>query len=655
MNASASRVSGNRPPGLIGVWSFLLVALLLVASWHWLRADPRFVGAAVLLSASRAVFAYNASESSQEAGPLAPPEELFQAAANGLTSVLDPFSTFMPPEEYGWFTEDAEGEYVGIGVEIKLTGGAAVIVHVFPQSAAADAMLRPGERIMAIDGVPTEGATMPAIVKRMRGPVDAPVTLRLESPGGDQREVTLLRRRVSVTPFPVSGVSLSGVAYVRWSEFSVGSADLLAALVEEYSVRSPIGLVIDLRGNPGGMLDEAVSAAGIFLPPGSLVCRLVHRDRSQPIDYVTATPPANYTGPVVMVLDAGSASASEVFAAALRDAGRAALVGSRSFGKGWVQSVFPYGDEGALRLSTGRYATPGGQVLGDPRQAAQSLATEDADSTLVGFGLAPDVAVLPAQAGVWERVLSQEGVFGDFAATFGDEWPATGSEDSQELGDRLRDWCDSLDIRPGVPGGALLDAWSRAARRGDQRVPPDVLDRLRVELAAARRADAELRFEQERPRLLLRLWEKHVLAVGRPDEGELEALFDIDPVLSSARDLLEEPERYQSITAQHAPPPVSMSWPDGPDRLSAVPRRPDNYECRRQSSVALVCPVGVFPVVGSPQKAADDVESHECARPAGWNEAGWDTIDRPSKGRYHYASGRVVGRVRRAERICPGS
>jgi len=540
LKPASEKRSTVRPPGAVGTFSLLLIAALLFGSCVWLRADRRFVGAATMTAAVRAVLAYGVVEPS--------PEEVFQAAANGLTSVLDPFSAFMPPAEYGWFTEETEGEYVGIGVEIKRTEGEIVIVHVFPQSAAADAMLRPGDRIVAIDSVPTAGVPLAAVVEKMRGPVDAPVAITLESPGGEGRTVTLVRRSVAVTPFPVSGLSVSGVAYVRWSEFSLGSADRLAALVEDFSIQSPIGLVIDLRGNPGGVLDEAVSAAGIFLAPNSLVCQLAGRGGADRSNYATASAPSTYAGPLVLLLDETSASASEVFAAALQEAGRAVIVGRRSFGKGWVQTIFPYDDEGGLRLSTGRYYTPGGRTLGDPHLAVQLLEAEG-DRALTGAGLEPDMEVPRVEAGGWEQTLARDGIFGDFATAFGDDWPATGPEDTDDLLEELRRWCDSLAIEPDGPALTLLDGWQRATRRGEHPVSADTLAVLAGLLTAARGEDAALLFERERSRLLLRMWEQRILAVGRPDEGELEALFDVDPALSAARDLLEEPERYRALVA----------------------------------------------------------------------------------------------------------
>jgi carboxyl-terminal processing protease len=321
----------------------------------------------------------------------------------------------MPADELSYFEEETEGEYVGIGVEIKITAGAIVIVRVLPHTSAADALLQPGDKIVAIDDTPTTGFTIMRSVELMRGPEGSTVSVLIEDTQGAERRLTLERRAVTVSPFPIHGVSRSGSAYIRWTVFTEGSADRLAALVETMLIESPIGLILDLRGNPGGLLDEAVSAAGIFLPPDKLVCSVIDRSGLEMEEYRTGEPPATYSGPLVVVIDEYSASASEVLAAALQESGRAVVIGRRSFGKGWVQNVFPFDDGSALRLSTARYYTPAGHTFGDP---SVRLPNEDSEIDSTWFepsGLVPDSTVAALPIGTWEESLAQNGVFADFA------------------------------------------------------------------------------------------------------------------------------------------------------------------------------------------------------------------------------------------------
>jgi len=459
-------------------------------------------------------------------------------------SVLDPYSSYLPPDEYESFLEDTEGEYVGIGVEIAARDGQTVIYTVFPQTPAAEAYIRPGDRIVSIDGEPTTGLRASQIVQKMKGPAGATVTLIVDRPGGHRRSLVLKRRKVDVEVFPIVGATQSGVAYIRWTQFTSGSGDRLAAIVENLLVDRPIGIILDLRGNPGGILDEAVTAAGVFLPSGSLVCTLAGRGLDPPTEFVTTTPPSSFQGPLVIVQDASSASASEVLIAALHDAGRALVVGRRSFGKGWVQTITPLGEMGALRLSTARYITPSGMLVGDPLRARRQY-----DSILEGYepqgaGLPADVAVPDTGPGIWEETLLQAGVVTDFVAVNSDEWPAAGVEDSTVLLDGLRRWSDSAGVRLADSGRQLM---SHLLARWDSLAAAPQADTFKRLFEQSLRKDEELLFNRDHRGLLRRLWEERLLTAGDVDPGELDALIEFDPDLAVARDLIEQPERFRLL------------------------------------------------------------------------------------------------------------
>lgn len=518
-------------PGPRSLILLTITLALLYFSVSWLRDDPKFSGAVQLTAALRYVLHEGAIDAS--------PETVFHAAANGLTATLDPFSAYMPADELSYFEEETEGEYVGIGVEIKITSGVIVVVRVLPQTSAADALIQPGDRITAIDDTPTSGFTLLRAIELMRGQEGSTVSLVIQAPAGQERRLVLERRSVSVSPFPVQGIGRGGSAYIRWTDFTEGSADRLAAIVEALAIEAPIGLILDLRGNPGGLLDEAVSAAGIFLPPDALVCRLMDRAGVDAIEYRTAVSPATFSGPMVIVMDENAASASEVLAAALQESGRAIVVGRRSYGKGWVQSVFPFDDGSALRLSTGRYYTPQGHTFGDPTMHIPSDEAEFDSSWFQPSGLVPDSVVIALPVGPWEEALSQRGLFADFAIAHFDDWPA------DELLDVLRVWCDSLAVVPVGLGAELITKRSGPARsHGTVRAD---WEGVILSLDSAHFVDREVLFEREAPALLLCLWEQRMYSAERPDPEELDEYFSLDPDLAAARDLLEQPDRYEAI------------------------------------------------------------------------------------------------------------
>ncbi|HUU44571.1 MAG TPA: S41 family peptidase, partial [Acidobacteriota bacterium] len=327
------RADHSPPPRAVGMVALALMVGLLVVSAAWIARDKRFKGSRILTAAAITIM--------EEAFTAPAPDVMFRAGAAGLTADLDPFSGYLPPAEFGWFTEEAEGEYVGIGVEISASARGLIVVHVFPRSPAGAAMVRPGDRIIRIDDVSTFGMTSTEAASLMRGRVASDVEIEVVTPTGEVRSITLVRDRVEVTAFPIVGISRSGAAYIRWTQFSAGSGDQLAALAADLAIQDPTGMILDLRGNPGGILDEAVAAAGVFLPPDQLICRLADRDFATQIEYRAVSTPPAFSGPLVIVCDEASASASEILAAALWEAGRAVVVGRRTFGKGWVQSILP--------------------------------------------------------------------------------------------------------------------------------------------------------------------------------------------------------------------------------------------------------------------------------------------------------------------------
>ncbi|MGD8605112.1 MAG: S41 family peptidase [Anaerolineales bacterium] len=522
---------------VIGVWSLAAVLALLLAGLTWLRTDPRFSPAAGLTAAARLVF--------ERSVAAADPDKVFEAAARGMMSALDPYSMYLSPREFELFQSESEGEYVGIGAEVQIVNGFVTIFDVYPQSPAADALLRPGDRIMSIDGTSTEDLDLGDVLELMHGEIGTTVQLEIETSGLTVRELTLTRRPIIIEPFPIVGETRSGIGYVRWAQFSIGAADRLAAIVEEFNIEEPIGLILDLRGNPGGVLSEAVAAAGLFLPSHSDVCTLVDSRGSESFTFETSAIPSVYHGPLVIVQDDMTASSAEVLAAALQDAGRAVIVGQRSFGKGWVQSIFPLDDGGAIRLSTARYTTPSGTQLGDPAHARALYDSVIAGRPWTGIGLVPDIEVPETPADAWVESLLHSGLLLEFVAKYVDDWPATGAYDSELLIGELHKW---LKRRPHAFTTSAADSLLASLQSN-----PDRWQSARLHASCIKKLKAAIKKEilllrkREHPQLLRYLWEQRLLGLGQVDPGELEALLDADPDLATARDLLEQPERYNSV------------------------------------------------------------------------------------------------------------
>ncbi len=303
--------------------------------------------------------------------------KLIYGAAKGMVHTLDPHSAFMTPDEFNDLQADTEGEFGGVGLQIDDEGGVPIIVEVLEDTPAARAGLLAGGRLLKIDGVATAGRDGGESTARLRGKPGTQVVIELERPSvkgaaakdggaGDPatpRTFTITREVIRVKA--VESLALApGVVYVRIKQFQERTdQEVVAALEAHKQQHGKIdGLVLDLRGNPGGLLDQAVRVADLFVSSGVIVTT---RGRGgKKLEEEVARDGGTFSGfPIICLINGQSASASEIVAGALQDHGRALLVGTRSFGKGSVQSVIPLEDGSGLKLTIARYYTPKGRSI----------------------------------------------------------------------------------------------------------------------------------------------------------------------------------------------------------------------------------------------------------------------------------------------------
>lgn len=295
-------------------------------------------------------------------------DTLVQGALRGMVATLDPHSTYFDPEEYRRFLADTRGRFAGIGVEVSVRDGWLVLLSVFPGSPAASAGLRPGDRILRIEGHAARDLRMSDAVTRIRGEPGTEVRLAIRREGvAEDIDVSVRRGFVDVPPLE-SRLLPGGIVYVKIHSFqSRTGAALGAALDRAARERAEMGdrvrgVMLDLRGNPGGLVSQAVAVVDEFIARGVIVetrardGRVIARSRAS----LAGTRP---DWPLVVLVNAYSASAAEIVAGALRDNERAVLVGTRTFGKGSVQTVFELPDGGAVKLTIARYYTASGQAI----------------------------------------------------------------------------------------------------------------------------------------------------------------------------------------------------------------------------------------------------------------------------------------------------
>lgn len=293
-------------------------------------------------------------------------EEMIEAAINGMLGSLDPHSSYMSPRIYNQMQVQTRGTYGGLGLEVQMgDNGFVRVISPIDETPAARAGVQGGDFITQIDGEPVKGLTLQEAVEQMRGPVDTDLTVTLMREGVDEPfDVTITRAVITVRSVR-HRVEREEIGYIRIASFneqtSRGLRKALKTLQEELGPNLT-GIVLDLRNNPGGLLDQAVGVTDMFLDRGEIVSTRGRRARDT-MRWNASRGDLAEGLPVVVLVNAYSASASEIVAGALQDHKRATILGVQSFGKGTVQTVIPLGPDSAMRLTTSRYYTPSGRSI----------------------------------------------------------------------------------------------------------------------------------------------------------------------------------------------------------------------------------------------------------------------------------------------------
>lgn len=292
-------------------------------------------------------------------------QDLLYGAIRGMLETLDPHSSFLTPDMYEDMKADTHGEFGGLGIEIAIKDRALIVVAPIEDTPADRAGIKSGDRIIRINDLPTDTLEVMNAVRLMRGPKGETVTLQIERQGEKKPLTFAIVRDLIQLESVKSRLIDDRYAYVRVSQFQDRTAsdfsDHLQQLRE--SIEQPLaGLVLDLRNNPGGLLDQAVAVSDLFLKEG-LIVYTEGRDPDAQLKFSASAAETESDYPLVVLINGGSASASEIVAGALQDHKRAIILGEQSFGKGSVQTIVPLGDDSGLRLTTARYFTPSGRSI----------------------------------------------------------------------------------------------------------------------------------------------------------------------------------------------------------------------------------------------------------------------------------------------------
>jgi carboxyl-terminal processing protease len=351
---------------------------------------------------------------------------LYRKSVDGMLYELrDPYSTFLPPERFARLNETTSGNYAGLGLETDLRDGWLIVVAPLPGGPAERAGLQPGDRIVEIMNKPAKGWTSEEAAKALRGKAGTPVTLKIERPGAPtQMEIKLVRSTIHQSAVRRSSMLGDGVGYIDLKAFSDSTSKELNGAINGLLAHGMKTLVLDLRTNPGGLLNQGVKVSDLFLNLGQKIVSMHGRLPEANREFADTAKQRWPDLPLIVLVDGRSASAAEIVAGALQDHDRALIVGTPTYGKGSAQSVVSFGDQGGLKLTTARWFTPVGRSIARPRPnddesddpvpvKRERFRTDAGRVVYGGGGITPDViagdSIIPIPEGNFIHALGANG------------------------------------------------------------------------------------------------------------------------------------------------------------------------------------------------------------------------------------------------------
>jgi carboxyl-terminal processing protease len=417
------------------------------------------------------------------ADPVDVDKSIYDGAIPGMLHVLDPHSNFFDPQQYALFREEQEGKYYGVGMTVAPRENQTVVLAPFMGSPAAKAGIRPGDIIMQVDSKNCTGLTTTQVADMLKGAKGTTVHISLGREGWDKPiEVTVVRDEIPRPGVEFSETVKPGVGYVRVSTFNETTDADLADALKQLNYPKLDGLIIDLRNNGGGLLNQAVGMADMFLDKNEIV--VSHRGRSSPERrYYAVRGNQGIEVPLIVLVNGQSASASEIVSGAIQDHDRGLIVGEVSFGKGLVQTQFPLSEDTALLLTTARYYTPSGRLIQrdyknvtlydyhynpKPPQKPEVKLTDSGRQVYGGGGITPDQVIAPPKPNDFQDMLLRRGVFypypsgvGDFARYYLGTRPTITKEFSpdESVIAQLRKFLDEQHVKYSDQDLQANDAW----------------------------------------------------------------------------------------------------------------------------------------------------------------------------------------------------
>ncbi|MFQ5797151.1 MAG: S41 family peptidase [Bacteroidota bacterium] len=488
------------------------------------------------------------------------PEKFMRAGIDGMLEALDPYTVFIDEMESEEVELITTGKYGGIGVTIGMRDGFITVISVMKGYSAEKQGLEVGDRIIEIDGKSTTGIKPLDVRFLVRGTPGTEVHMKIDREGEAlPLEFVLIREEIQVKNISYSDYLRDGIAYIKFDRFSRRAGDELRMAIKRLKLTGTIrGVILDLRDNPGGLLDVAVDVVDKFVPKGNLVVSTRGRTPDSEKSYHASEEPMLGDVPLVVIVNRKSASASEIVAGAVQDLDRGLIVGTRTFGKGLVQTITPLGYNTQLKITTAKYYTPSGRSIQEidylhkndggvffpiSDTLKRTYKTKNGRSVYEAGGIMPDTVVDEQRRSKLYEELLRKAMFFKFATHYysshremPDEVAITDDilrEFRKYVSDHQFTYQDGLEVKLTELKKLVQDSkYSTAIERGIE----DVSTQIEVEKLHA--------FEQSREEILQRL-EAEIIARYQGEEGRIRSTFPYDQPLQTALYLLEQPARYQ--------------------------------------------------------------------------------------------------------------
>lgn len=493
------------------------------------------------------------------------PTTLMQAGIDEMLETLDPYTNYIAADDIENYRMMTTGEYSGIGAVVERKNGISTIVMPYEGFAAHDAGLRAGDEIHAINGIPLEGKTQEEVRFLMKGQSNSEITLTVKRYGQDEMfDVNVKREKIAVDSVPYAGMVTDNIGYVRLTSFTQNVGRSIGIKVLDLMEQGAESIILDLRGNPGGLLHEAVNVSNVFVEKGRKIVTQKGKVRANDWTYNTLNDPVDPDIPVVVLTDNGSASASEIVSGVMQDYDRGVLIGRKTFGKGLVQIERPLSYDAVVKITTAKYYTPTGRCIqaidysnrnedGSVGKIPDSLKNEfytlNGRKVYDGGGIDPDVEVEKLEfAPITKSLVNNDHIF--YYATeyyYKNQDLNPASPDELRLSDAdyedFKKWLSGRDFdyvtRVEKETKKLIDIAKEEKKYSQLKSYFDEL-----ELATKHNKERDLETFKEEIKMLL---EQEIAGRYFYEKGIIESTFGRDPDVQAAITVLNDPEKYQSI------------------------------------------------------------------------------------------------------------